>query len=125
MIRILVFCAVGSLFVFGCSEKPAQLEGFDKDLWISDNYGCNGERASLISTITEQKDKILSLNQNQIKQVLGTPDEHELYERTRKFFHYYLEPSSACDSTLTNDPKILQIRFNALGLCNEVFIKNE
>ncbi len=113
------------LVVTGCKDSLPTLTGFDKTAWVNDKYGCNGDRQNQLDVVTQQQDKLLTLNQNQIKQLLGNPDEHELYERTRKFFHYYIDPANKCDSTSNNPaPKILQIRFNALGLCNEVFVKN-
>ena len=111
--------------ISSCASSPDQLQLFDKQKWTEDTNGCNGDRSGMVDNLMSQKEKILSLRQGQVKSLLGTPDKHELYERTRKFFHYYLEPSNLCDSSLTANPRTLQIRFNALGLCNEVFIKND
>ena len=112
------------LLVLACTSTPT-IENFDKQAWISDPYGCKNQRIQQLEVIKRQEEKILSKSQNEIKELLGRPDEHELYQRTRKFFYYYLEPSDKCDSTLTDAPRILQIRFNALGLSNEVFVKND
>ena len=119
------FCFLISLIIICSCSSNKSIEGFDKHTWTNDPFGCQGTRLAQLPNLKEHQEELLSLNQNEVKQILGKPDEHELYQRTRKFFHYYLEPSYKCDSTLTVKPRILQIRFNALGLSNEVFVKNE
>ncbi len=113
------------LLLTSCIYKNPTIDGFNKETWEADEFGCNNQRIKYLQLLKDNKATILSLKQNEVKELLGNPDEHELYERTRKFFYYYLEPSIKCDSTLTETPRILQLRFNALDLCNEVFVKNE
>ena len=113
------------LLATSCIYKNPTIDGFNKDKWVADEYGCKNQRIKYLQILKDNKETILSLKQNEVKDLLGNPDEHELYERTRKFFYYYLEPSTKCDSTLTDTPRILQLRFNALDLCNEIFVKNE
>ena len=113
------------LFLSSCGSKDIYIEGYKAEEWKLDNYGCNGERIKQFELIKANSKTLLSRTQNDIKDYLGAPDEHELYERTRKFFYYYLEPSSKCSDNQEEFPKILQIRFSAMGISNEVFIKNE
>jgi len=113
------------LAIFSCNTDKIAIEGFDNVTWKADNYGCDNLRVNQLSLIKSNATTLLSRTQHEIKDFLGSPDEHELYERTRKFFYYYLEPSAKCSDSLNIKPKILQIRFSAMGISNEVFIKNE
>lgn len=125
MIRKILAACLFIILVSGCGSQEISIEGFDSQQWKQDNYGCNGKRVEQLELIKINSDKLLSRTQNDIKDFLGSPDEHELYERTRKFFYYYLETSVKCDENGTSLPRILQIRFSAMGISNEVFIKNE
>ena len=122
--KILLFGLLVAL-ISACGSEEISIEGFNEQEWKQDNYGCQVKRIEQLELIKLNSDALLSRTQNDIKDFLGSPDEHELYERTRKFFYYYLESSDKCDETDTNLPRILQIRFSARGISNEVFVKNE
>ena len=113
------------ILVAGCGNDPIEMEGFDELSWKSDTYGCKGQRIGQLETIRSNADVLLGKTQNEIKDFLGAPDEHELYERTRKFFYYYLEPNEKCSDMKGSQPRILQIRFSAMGIANELFVRNE
>ncbi|HZX74796.1 MAG TPA: hypothetical protein VFE57_10260, partial [Cyclobacteriaceae bacterium] len=98
------------------------LEGVDTELWKSDKYGCLKQRIQFISAITSQKDKLKSLNEDDIIDLLGRPDQNELYSRNQKFYRYFLEPGPSCEGAVEN-PKRLIIRFNAIGLAKEVSVE--
>ncbi len=119
---IIALLLIGSL---GCRPDLPTLEDFDYQSWVSDQKGCNGERVTQLNSIKDQRGLLLERTQNEIQQLLGQPDEHELHERTRKFFYYYLEPSNKCNEDIKDSGRILQIRFSAMGISNEIFIKNE
>ena len=70
-------------------------------------------------SIKSQKEKLLSLSENQIVQLLGKPDQNELYKRNQKFYSYFISPSPECSPEITSS-EILIIRFNAMGLAKEV-----
>jgi len=113
-------------FVFlGCRPELPQLTDFDLASWTNDKKGCEGKRVIQIQSIKNQQNLLLERTQNEIQELLGQPDEHELYERTRKYFYYYLEPSKYCVDSIDYPTRILQIRFSAMGISNEVFVKNE
>lgn len=118
------FCMI-SCVLAGCGKERFTIDGFDESSWKEDNYGCEGQRLKQLDLIKASKEILLGKTQNQIRDVLGAPDEHELYERTRKFFYYYLEPSEKCEDTSGSQPRILQIRFSAMGISNELFVRNE
>jgi len=109
--------------LFGCDQSLPTIEGFDRANWINDQSGCRGSRQAELETLKKSKDRLLCLNQNQMSEILGAPDEHELYERKQKFFYYYVSPGPQCDQPQLN-PIRLQIRFSAMGIANEVFFEN-
>lgn len=125
MIRKILVFGLYALLISSCSSEDIYIEGFEVDKWKLDNYGCQNNRVKQLELIKANSDLLLSRTQNEIKDYLGAPDEHELYERTRKFFYYYLESSNKCSDGEETLPRILQIRFSAMGISNEVFIKNE
>ncbi|NVK85638.1 MAG: hypothetical protein HWE21_15040, partial [Cytophagia bacterium] len=51
------------------------------------------------------------------------PESEELYERSQTYYFYAIDPSEECDGTASDDPRILSIRFTALGIANEVDIR--
>ena len=125
MSRRLIYTTLVLIALSSCGKQKVELEGFDKAAWQADTYGCNDTRMAQLEVVKANRELLLEKTQNEIKSVLGSPDEHELYERTRKFFYYYLEPSDKCGDSTNTYPRILQIRFNALDISNEIFIKNE
>lgn len=111
------------LFILCCCGSSApDLEGIDTELWKSDKYGCLGKRTQFIIPITNQKDKLKSLTEDDVIDLLGRPDQNELYSRNQKFYRYFLEPGSSCEHAVPN-PKRLIIRFNAIGLAKEVSVE--
>src|SRR6478609_8997818 len=85
-------------FLLCCCGNPApDLEGVDTELWKSDKYGCLGKRKAFITLITNQKDKLKSLTEDDMIDLLGRPDQNELYSRNQKFYRYFLEPGPSCD----------------------------
>ena len=110
------------LVLFSCSTPLPKLEGIDISLWKADKYGCLLQRNLFISKITTQKDKLKSLTEDDIIDLLGRPDQNELYSRNQKFYRYFLEPGPSCNGAPAN-PKRLIIRFNAVGLAKEISVE--
>ncbi len=100
-------------FVMACSELP-ELNNVDLEKWKSDKNGCKNYRITVIDELLDQKEKLKGLAQNEVISLLGQADEHELYQRSQKFFIYYLEPSNKCGENQNEYYKALFIRFNAL-----------
>ncbi len=112
------------LSVVSCGRKDLpSLEQVDLIIWKEDKLACTGKRASMMDAMNSQSEKLLALSQQEIVELLGKPDENELYKRNQKFFYYFLQPSKSCSDTVTIDPKKLVIRFNAMGLAKEVAIE--
>ena len=110
------------LTCFACGKPLPELENMDMTAWRKDKNGCLGDRARMIAPLTEQKNKLKGLSEDGILKLLGKPDQNELYKRNQKFFYYFVEPSTKCDSTKTNARK-LSIRFNAMEMAKEVVIE--
>jgi hypothetical protein len=88
--------------------------------WKNDKDGCAGERATMTDALLSQKEKLLSLSELEIVHVLGKPDKQELYKRNQKFYYYFIRPSPDCVPPSSAKPLQLVIRFNAMGLANEI-----
>ena len=110
------------LLLFGCGKSLPDLQGFDRVAWMRDFNACTGYRTSIDSLITVQKDKLLALNEMQVIEVLGKPDQRELYKRNQKFYYYFLEASPECKK-IVESPRRLILRFNATNLVNEVSVE--
>lgn len=91
--------------------------------WIEDRNGCLGFRSNMISTVDQEKEKLLGLTEQQIITLLSRPDQNELYKRNQKFYYYYLEPSHDCSSATSGQARQLVIRFNAMGVAKEISIE--
>lgn len=115
----LLICLV---LITSCTKK-AELGDFDVDKWQSDPKGCKGIRSEMIDDLLEVKPNLLGLYQKSIIKALGQPESEELYERSQTYYFYAIDPSEECDGTASDDPRILSIRFTALGIANEVDIR--
>ncbi|WP_189630018.1 hypothetical protein [Roseivirga thermotolerans] len=103
--------------------KTADLGNFNVETWKGDPNGCKGDRAQMIDQIFEVKPKLLGLYQKSIIKALGAPETEELYERSQTYYIYAIDPSEKCDGGPAEDPRMLRIRFTALGIANEVDIR--
>ena len=108
--------------LIACANTETHLDGMDLQAWKEDPHGCKELRAAMIPALGEQRDKLLRLSEMEIINLLGKPDENELYVRSQQFYRYYLEPAPECDPG-KESPKVLVIRFNALGVSNEVSVE--
>ena len=62
------------------------------------------------------------LKAEQIEEYLGKPDAQELYNRSQRYYIYFLEPGPKCENAL-EDPQALFVRFSAVGIANEFTIR--
>jgi hypothetical protein len=116
------FVLFSLLLLMACGKSLPALENFDSEHWKNDRNGCEGKRKEMIQSIRDQKDKLLSLKETQIVNLLGRPDGNELYERNQKFYFYHLTASPTCASSDSVSLQ-LELRFTAMGIVNEVVIK--
>jgi hypothetical protein len=98
---------------------------FDAELWKSDRNGCNKDRLEIYKEILDKQEEVLGLSNRQIINLLGKPERNELYKRNQKFFIYYITPSSECDNQGIQDKLYMFIRFNAVGLSQEIFVQEK
>jgi hypothetical protein len=110
------------LIIYGCSKPLPVLENVNLTDWKADRNGCMGKRAPMEQAIQSQKEKLLALSETQVIALLGMPDQNELYKRNQKFFYYFITASPACQTPAKRELK-LAIRFNAVGLVNEVTLE--
>ncbi|MFK7953077.1 MAG: hypothetical protein AB8B73_09540 [Ekhidna sp.] len=106
------------LFLLSSCYKTLTMEGFDKEKWNSSISECDTYRLEIAPLLLEKQDIILEGTQNEVESLLGSASEHELYQRNQKFFHYRLTPNDECGDF--KNIEFLSIRFNAIGLANEV-----
>lgn len=98
-------------FLFSCYQVP-EIPGWDQAQWSAMKQNCEMNRINLAENIIMvNKTKLLGQTQNNIENLLGNPDRHQLYDRNQKFFYYSLD----CNKT-----KELSIRFDALGRVKEL-----
>jgi hypothetical protein len=112
-----------TFFLFSCGKELPELNGINKEDWISDRNGCLNKRRTMVEAIREQRDKLLALDELKIVALLGKPDENELAPRNQKFYHYSLTPAADCLLNKDSVSVELVIRFNAMGLAKEVEIQ--
>lgn len=118
----LFFKKAGSIlaftFLLTACGNAIKIDGFDTQKWIDSSQACNNYRADKAPLILNNKEKLLAKTQNEIERLLGKAEEHELYTRNQKFFHYRISQPNNCSET--NNPEYLSVRFNAIGRAQEV-----
>jgi outer membrane protein assembly factor BamE (lipoprotein component of BamABCDE complex) len=108
-----------SCLLFSACNKSVDLKNFNEIAWQEDKGACQNKRSEMREDLEKAKDQLKGLNQDEIVNVLGRPDENELYKRSQKFFIYYITPKN-CEDQEFEQYIYLSIRFNATGLAKEV-----
>lgn len=124
-IDLILITIISVLVIGSCSsrkKKIRKLENFDAEVWIADKNGCSGGRMELKDQLLASKHFMRGLKSNQIEDYLGKPDAQELYNRSQRYYIYFLEPGPKCDNAIAN-PQALFVRFSAVGIANEFTIK--
>jgi len=112
--------AIIFLTLCSCGPSLPHIEGLNETVWKSDKNGCAGERIKMMEAVLSQKDKFLALSELDIVDLLGKPDQQELYKRNQKFYYYFIKPSPECNPQSHEESLRLAIRFNAMGLAKEI-----
>ena len=105
-----------------CENAMPVIEGLNQKEWKEDKNGCQQKRASMISQLKEQKNKLQGLSESQVIELLGRPDHNELYKRNQKFFSYFLQNGPACATDSSTTIKLV-VRFNAMGRAKEIAVE--
>lgn len=113
----MLFAAV---VLVSCGKPLPELKGFDRQAWKEDKGGCNGSRQALKTALESEKQKLLSLSEDALVELLGKPDQTELYKRSEKFYKYFLSGGKNCPQ---QNATIMVVRFNAIGLAKEVVME--
>jgi len=110
------------LLIMACGQKKLPIENFDDNAWKSDKLGCLGLRVGMLDQLDSAKADISGLSQEEMTLFLGPPDARELEERNRKIFTYYIAGHKDCISKSAQSYACLKVRFNAMGLADEVLV---
>jgi hypothetical protein len=110
------------ILVASCAKPTPAIEGVDLQIWKDDKNGCSGKRGLMEPAVKNELSKLKGLSEMDIVDLLGRPDENELFKRNQKFFHYYLTPGPACANAGPSPHKLI-IRFNAMGYAQLVSVE--
>lgn len=128
MPRIVQFFILMSISIWinsGCNRQDKRLENlqkFNAESWKNDKSGCKGERLVLKNELLAIKHKMRGFKTDEIESFLGKPDAQELYNRSQRYYIYFIEPGPKCDEPIEN-PQALFVRFSAVGIANEFVVK--
>jgi hypothetical protein len=99
----------------------AQGHSFQADLWKKDKLGCQGQREKLSAEFDSIRRNLLSMSQDEIRDVLGSPDFQMLQTRNQKYYIYFIEKGEQCqNSQADSKAKTIAIRFSATGYATEI-----
>jgi hypothetical protein len=105
---------------FSCSKQPI-LPGFDSQKWQDDADGCDSQRIQLVDEVLNRKAELAGLGQNEIVEIFGKPNRHELYSRNKKAFVYFVGGGPDCIEQKEIADKLV-IRFNGIGRLKEIIL---
>jgi outer membrane protein assembly factor BamE (lipoprotein component of BamABCDE complex) len=72
------------------------------------------------------KEDLKSWKESDLLDILGKPDEKEMYKRGQWFYVYYFEPGPSCQPTSSvkrGDVKRVEIRVSAVGNVTELILR--
>jgi len=121
MKRLFILTSLLALLI-SCGKSLPALDNLDLELWKKDKDGCNGFRFETREAMENNTEKLKGLSEMDIVNLLGSPDQNELYKRNQKFYTYFIQSSSSCVNAVESPLKLV-IRFNAMGLAKEVTIE--
>lgn len=123
--RLLV-AAIFLYTVIGCSTPPDRLGKLDLQKWRSDRSACKGIRSGLVEDFKAEQGQLLGKFADEVGEILGKPDIHQLGDRNLKFYVYFLEKGEQCeDIKMKSTATKVILRFNAVGLLSEITYQKE
>jgi len=114
--------AILFLLLASCGRDLPRLSGVDTDQWKADRGGCAGYRKTVQDSLQMDLSMLKGLSENDVLQILGKPDQNELYKRNQKFYTYFVTPGPACDKPDSAALRLI-LRFNAMGYAQLVSIE--
>lgn len=124
-ITFFALISIGIVTFTNCNRKEKKadrLQKFNSELWKADKNGCNGDRLQLKNDFLSLKHNMRGFKSSEIEALLGKPDAQELYNRSQRYYIYFLDPGPKCENAKSN-PQALFVRFSAVGIANEFTIK--
>lgn len=107
--------------LISCSSKPEKIGRLDLNKWRSDRGACDSKRTALIDDFKAEQKQLMGKFIDEIGELLGRPDIHQLGERNEKFYVYFLEKGPHCDDIKApSKAKKVILKFNAVGLLSEI-----
>lgn len=76
----------------------------------------------MLDQFEDIRDKLIGLNANEVRKVLGKPDKVELYRRSQRFYIYFFEAGGQCKGSGkgTAEGRNFYVRFNTLDQVSEI-----
>ncbi|MEI7586169.1 MAG: hypothetical protein WCJ44_26075 [Runella sp.] len=110
-----------TFYTFSCSSAPDRIGNLDLVKWRGDRGGCKEIRKTLMGDFRKIESEILGKPIDEIGELFGKPDIHQLGARNQKFYVYFLEKGVHCnDITQKSGAQKVILRFNAVGLLSEI-----
>ena len=123
-IRIILALLLAGLTA--CSSPPDSLGVLNLAKWRSDRGGCKSVRMHLVDDFKAEEKLLLGKFADEIGDLLGKPDIHQLGTRNQKFYVYFLEKGVHCeDIKKPSEAEKVVLRFNAIGLLTEITYQKE
>jgi hypothetical protein len=112
--------------LFACSAPPEKLGELDLVQWRKDRSACGDVRAKLVENFKSEEKQLLGKFADDVGNLLGKPDIHQLAGRNQKIYIYFLEKGTQCDDiTQPSTAMKAVLRFNAIGLLTEITYQQE
>ena len=107
-------------FLSSCNRKT-EIAGFNSQAWKADAGSCKNVRNGMLAEFEKAKPELFGLAEKEVKAILGRPDGEELFERNQRYFYYYIESGSHCQTKgKMSGANHIKIRFSALSKVNEI-----
>ncbi|QKZ11639.1 hypothetical protein [Spirosoma sp. KUDC1026] len=117
--------AVLAWVLSSCVSAPDTFGKLDLKKWRSDRGGCNGVRQSILPDFRAEMQNLKGKTANTVGDLLGRPDINQIADRNQKFYIYFLEKGTHCDTPgAKSESPSVAIRFSAIGLATEITFQN-
>ncbi|WP_373514071.1 hypothetical protein [Persicitalea sp.] len=124
--RCILQAAVLIGLLTGCSSPPEKLGRLDLVKWRQDRSACESIRPTLVQDFKVEQANLMGKFADEVGQMLGKPDIHQLGSRNQKFYVYFLEKGPQCeDITQKSSAQKVILRFNAIGLLSEITYQSD
>ena len=102
MVQATVFIGLLS----GCSSAPEKLGQLDLVKWREDRAACAGIRSGLVKDFKVEQANLMGKFADDVGEMLGKPDIHQLAGRNQKLYVYFLEKGPQCEDITNTIPGV-------------------